>query len=73
MTLIEIKKALPHGAIKEISAKSGIRQVYFSKYFAGTMQDLDGKMTNAIKDYMIELKERKAKIEQTKKEIAELI
>ena len=73
MTPQEIRKHLPSGSISEISNSTGIARTYVSRFFSGHHIDRTGKILEAAKEILIMEKQTQAKIEQTKKEIAELI
>ena len=73
MTLQEIAKHLPSGAQTKIANMTGINKAHVSRFFSGIYNDRTGKILEAAKEILIKEKETQAKIEQTKKEIAELI
>lgn len=73
MTLREIRKHLPHGAMQRIAKEAGYTRSFVSRYFLELEKDVKGKILPIAKQIIIEEKELKEKMEQIKKEIAEIV
>jgi hypothetical protein len=74
MTKIEtLKKKLPRGYVGILAKKSGYSRPIIERFFKGNFIDKELRITNALNEYVIEIKETKDKTESKIAELTEMI